>query len=192
MLMAAGVVVLAAGVWWGLVAGDDDGGTESERSAATVSVRDELDLVPGCTISSCRVLARRGGFRFEGRVATLAVVGRAEACRGLPASGLHLVAEDGVLWSSPDDLVCGDPVAGIEADRTGNALLVFEAVPDDPDAAQALVVRFEGGAVEDFGSFDGRFRGAEVRTFDVDGDGAFEILVDGETWRWDGEGYRAA
>lgn len=189
----AGAAVFAAGVWWGVVSDSDDGAAGGDEvTASTVSVRDELDLVPGCTIASCQVLARRGGFRFEGEPVTLAVVGRPEACEGLPASRLHLVAEGRVVWSSPDDLVCGGPVTGIEADRTGNALLVFEAVPGDGAASQALVLGVDGGEVHDFGSFDGRYRGSEVRTRDVDSDGVLEILVDGEVWRWRGEGYGPA
>lgn len=186
--------MLAFGVWWGLVEGSDEGVVRERRTPATVSVQDELDLIPGCTISSCQVLARRGGFRFDGTPATLAVVGRSGACQGLPASSVHLVAENTVLWSSPPELVCGDPVAGIETDRTGNAFLVFDAVADGGDGAgaQALVLRFEGDEVDDFGSFEGRYRGARVRTRDVDGDGTFEVLVDDEEFRWDGEGYGAA
>ncbi len=189
--MAAGAVVLAAGVWWGLVADSGDGAARERRNAAPERIGDELDLVPGCTISRCQVLARRGGFRFEGTTATLAVVGRPQDCQGLPASSLHLFADDAVLWSSPPDLVCGDPISGVEVDRIGNALLVFEAVAEDGGESQALVLRFDGDRVDDFGSFDGRFRGTTVRTRDVDDDGVFEILVNGEQFHWDGEGYRA-
>lgn len=188
--MAAGVALLAAGVWWGVVAGDGADGDRT-RPAAPANVRAELDLVPGCTISSCQVLARRGGFRFAGEAATLAVVARPEACDGLPVSGLHLVTEGRVLWSSPAPLGCGDPVSGIETDRTGNAFLVFEAVPDG-EGAQAVVLGIAGDDVTDFGSFDGRYRGGVVQTGDVDDDGVFEIVVDGDVWRWDGSGYRAA
>lgn len=192
--MAVGAAVLAAGVWWGLVAGSDETATREPRRVTAERIGDELDLIPGCTVTSCQVLARRGGFRFDGTAATLAVVGRPEACHGLPASSLHLVADDTVLWSSPADLACGDPVTGIETDRTRNALLVFEAVPGEGGAAeaQAVVLRVEGDEVDDFGSFDGRFRGSRVLTRDVDDDGIFEVLVGDEEFRWDGEGYRAA
>lgn len=193
ILVAAGAALLAAGVWWGLVAGSDEGARGEGGTPDAVDVQDELDLIPGCTISSCQVLARRGGFRFDGTPATLVVVGRPQACQGLAASSLHLVAPDAVLWSSPADLVCGDPVAGIETDRTGKAFLVFEAVAEgSAEGAQALVLWFEGGEVDDFGSFDGRYRGGQVRTRDVDGDGVFEVLVDDQQFHWDGNGYRPA
>ncbi len=192
MLMAAGAVVLAVGVWWGVVADSDDGPTRERSTATPARIGDELDLIPGCTISSCQVLDRRGGFRFDGVTATLAVVGRPQDCQGLPATSVHLVADNAVLWSSPPDLVCGDPISGIEVDRSGNALLVFEAVAEDAGESQALVLRFRGDTVDDFGSFDGRFRGTRVTTRDVDDDGLFEILIDGEQFRWDGEGYEAS
>lgn len=198
--MVAGAAALFAGAWWGLVR--DDAPSTPRRAGTTTPAADlseVIDFVPGCRIDTCRVLARRGGFRLEGTTGTLIVVAPTD-CAGRSALGLHLVTDKKVLWSEKADVLCFDPVAGIETDRTGNAFMSFVAGAHTFDL---IVLRFRGTEVEDFGSLDHRFAGDAAVAEDLDDDGIAEIVVSvndcdpdcasGKTtdvvYRWNGQDY---
>lgn len=199
LLVVLGLAALVVGAWWGVVRGAPSS-EEGERRSRRIDLSEVTDLVPGCTIDTCRVLARRDGFRFERRDATLVVVATPEQCAGLPAVGVHLVTARDVLWSGPVGRWCGDPVGGIETDTTGHAFLVF---PAGAHTVELVVLAVGGDTVEDFGSFEHRFAGDGADSRDPDGDGAFEIVASvndcepdcatGRTrdavFRWNGEDY---
>lgn len=176
-VVLAGVALLAAGAWWGIVRGSDDsasGGAPGDAEASVMDLHNALDLVPGCRRDVCQVEASRSGFRFDGDPATLVVVSKPGECGGLSRSSVHLVGPDGIVWSGPGDLVCGDPIGGIETDPTGHAFLAF---PSGADSAWLIVLDVDDGRVADFGSFDGRFTGDGVVARDVDGDRVKELVV---------------
>lgn len=193
LLAALGVVALVAGAWLGVVR-DDPPDDVADRPAPpeTLDLGEVLDFVPGCRLDSCQVLARRGGFRFQAKDATL-IQAASRACESV---GLHLVTAHEVLWSHAIPGLCSDPIGGIERDRTSNAFL---KIPGEGDTVSVLVLRVRGSSVDDFGSFSGRFRGAEgTGARDLDGDGVTEVVVasangsDDKVFRWDGREYRAA
>lgn len=208
LLLVAGVLLLAVGVWWGVLRdggppapssapsapSDVSGGDGADGGDEPLEVTGALDLVPGCRRDTCRVASSRDGFRYRGRRALLAVVTHRDAgCGGLPPARLHLVDADGVAWSGPPDAVCGDPLEGIETDRAGNAFVRFPAGAHD-SADRLVVLRVRGDDVEDFGSFGGRFAGDGVSAGDLDGDGIHEVVLPGEegstVHRWTGSGWQ--
>jgi hypothetical protein len=172
-----------AGAWLGLVRDDAPEAvppSRSGRAERAVDLGEVMDFVPGCTIDTCSVLARRGGFRFDGNDATLILVAT-PACNaptegGSAAVGLHLVTGTRVLWSrGVDGATCVDPVGGIETDRTRNAFLKVAVAAG---RYQVIVLRILGDKVNDFDSFEGRFVGAgSSGPRDRDDDGVFEIVV---------------
>lgn len=200
LIVVVGAAALAAGAWWGLVR---DGAPQEtgERRLGAVASGEVIDLVPGCTIDTCRVLARRDGFRFDGDDATMIAVA-GPGCDGRPPSmGLHLVTPQRVLWSEQVEALCIDPVGGILRDATGHAFLVL-TVGAHTQAVIALAVA--GGEVEDFDSVAGRFDGnAGASARDLDGDGVAEIItattdcepdcarghVEETVYRWNGREY---
>ncbi|HLG00680.1 MAG TPA: hypothetical protein VI916_09420 [Acidimicrobiia bacterium] len=197
LLLALGAVALVGGAWLGLV--PDDAPEASTRQAAgsepVVDLGDVMDFVPGCTIDTCSVLARRGGFRFDGKDAMLILV--ATPMCGDPAAseidtvGLHLVTSSSVLWSQGiRGAACVDPIGGIETDRARNAFVKVRVGGE----YQVIVLRIRDDEVEDFGSFDGRFRGHEASGVrDLDDDGVLEVVVVGDkgasAFHWTGREY---
>lgn len=181
--VVAGLLALGAGAWWGLVRGEDTAARGGDRTSPTVDLGEVVDFVPGCTVDTCRVLARRGGFRFDGRDATMIVTASPEAC------GLHLVTADAVLWSRRVGAVCVDPAGGIETDRTGHAFVAFPTAPSRGEGTELLVLRFEGDEVEDFGSLGHRFVGRGATARDVDDDRLYELVVPPDVYRWNGQAY---
>lgn len=152
-----------------------------------------MDLVPGCTVDTCRSIATRGGFRFDGNEATLMVVSRSADCGSLGAVSLHFVTETSVLWSQAIDALCLDPVGGIRTDRTGH---VFLELPASEGAVQVYVLGVRGDQVDDFGALRGRFRGGEgTGARDLGDDDVLEIVVvsieprEERVYRWNGREY---
>lgn len=197
LLVALGAVALAGGAWLGLV--PDDAPEASTRTPArsepVIDLGEVMDFVPGCTIDTCSVLARRGGFRFDSQDATLILVATPQCAdpSGAEAEtlGLHLVTAESVLWSHGiRGAACVDPIGGIETDRSRNAFVKVRVGSE----YEVIVLRIRGDEVVDFGSFDGRFRGQEASgARDLDDDGVLEVVVVDDnresTFHWTGREY---
>lgn len=197
-IVVMGIVVVAAGVWWGVVRdGSRSSGNPRTRTTTDIDLSDTLDQVSGCRVDTCRIVARRDGFRLDGDPVSLVVVAKPGECAGFQAAGVHLADDDGVVWSAPEGIACGDPLGGIEVDRSGNAFLLFPATV----RTDRLVILRVGEDVDDFGTLDDRFTGVEVRVRDRDGDGFNEVSlvkdceppcdVEPTVFEWDGKGYEA-